>query len=83
MLEPLPEKVLVKPIDDEDVVNGIIISVKKQTKHITGEVIAVGSECPNVLVGDTVVFSKLGTVKFEEYLIIDYENILGTLKENK
>ena len=29
--------------------------------------------------GDIVVFGKVGVVKYEEHLIIDYENILGIM----
>lgn len=79
MFIPQPNKVLVSPISDESVVNGIITSFKKQVNHTIGEVISVGSECLNVTQGDIVVFGKVGVVKYEENLIIDYENILGIM----
>lgn len=83
MFVPLPNKVLVEPLPPEDNKNGIILHVKKQTKHELGRAVSVGSECLNVTQNDIVVFSKIGNAKYQEdnkeYLIIDYDNILGVL----
>jgi co-chaperonin GroES (HSP10) len=77
----LDRKILVQPIDDVQSVNGIILSVKKQTKHVMGKCISVGSECLNVTLGDTIVFAPIGAKKYKEMLVIDYDNVLGILSE--
>jgi len=83
--KPFPNKVLVKPINDEQEVNGIIIGLKKQTKHELGEVISVGEDCGSIKISDVIVFSKIHNAKYTEasvdYLIVDYDNILGILEK--
>jgi len=92
---PLGDRVLVKPVREEDkkTKSGIIIpeTIDKE-KPEQGKVIAVGEGkyengelvAPRVKVGDTIIFSKYSPdeikVEGEEYYILKEENILAIIK---
>jgi len=91
MLQPLGDRVLVKPLEaEEKSAGGIILPEKAQEKPREGEVIAVGPGKVNdegerrkmsVKVGDTVVYSEYGgtevTYEGTDYLLIDEGSILA------
>jgi len=91
MLQPLGDRVLVKPLEaEEKSAGGIILPEKAQEKPREGEVIAVGPGKVNdkgerkpmtVKVGDTVVYSEYGgtEIAYEgtDYLLIDEGSILA------
>jgi chaperonin GroES len=91
MLQPLGDRVLVKPLEaEEKSAGGIILPEKAQEKPREGEVIAVGPGKLNdkgerkeltVKVGDTVVYSEYGgteiTYEGTDYLLIDEGSILA------
>jgi chaperonin GroES len=91
MLQPLGDRVLVKPLEaEEKSAGGIILPEKAQEKPREGEVIAVGPGKVNdkgdrkamtVKVGDTVVYSEFGgtEISYEgtDYLLIDEGSILA------
>ncbi|MCE5240005.1 co-chaperone GroES [bacterium] len=91
MLQPLGDRVLVKPLEaEEKSAGGIILPEKAQEKPREGEVIAVGPGKVNdkgdrkvmtVKVGDTVVYSEYGgtEISYEgtDYLLIDEGSILA------
>src|SRR3990167_3204321 len=95
-IEPLYDKVVVKPLDAEEVTaSGIVLpdTVDKE-KPMQGEVIAVGpgkrldngDVAPvSVKVGDTVLFTKYAPdeveVDNEEYLVIEEDKILGIVRK--
>jgi chaperonin GroES len=95
-IQPLGDRVLVKPEDssDEKSPSGIIIpDTARKEKPERGVVIAVGAGkrtdrgdvLPmNVKVGDTIVFSKYGydevKVDDEDYYILSESNILAIVK---
>ena len=95
-IEPLQDKVVIKPLKEESVTqSGIVIpdTVDKE-KPMQGEVVAVG---PGVLkrdntrrpmsvkVGDIVLFTKYAPDEIEldneEYLVIEEEKILGIIRK--
>ncbi len=93
-LQPLGDRVVVKPLSEEDMKtpSGIYIPDTAKEKPQEGEVVAVGPGEPNekgekikpdVEKGDKVVYSKYGgtEIKFEgvEYLILSSRDILAKL----
>ena len=95
-IEPLNDKVVIKPLSQEEVTaSGIVLpdTVDKE-KPMQGEVIAVGpgkydedgKRMPmSVSVGDKVLFTKYAPdeveIDDEEYLVIDEDKILGIVKD--
>jgi chaperonin GroES len=91
MLQPLGDRVVIKPLEaEEKSAGGIILPEKAQEKPREGEVIAVGPGKFNdkgerkpmtVKKGDTVVYSEYGgtEITFEgtDYLLIDEGSILA------
>jgi chaperonin GroES len=90
-IQPLGDRVLVKPITvEEEIKGGIIIPDSAKEKPTTAEVLALGNGKKegevyefSVKVGDKVIISKYGgtQVKFEdeEYTIIREDDILGVI----
>ncbi|MFP4540155.1 MAG: co-chaperone GroES [Opitutales bacterium] len=89
-ITPLGDRVLVKPVtnEDEEVKGGIIIPDSAKEKPTTAEVLALGTGKKDgedyaftVKVGDRVIISKYGgtQVKYadEEYTILREDDILG------
>jgi len=93
-LQPLGDKIIVKPLEEKEVTKGgIVLPQTSKEKPEKGEVIAVGPgkllengkrAGLSVKVGDKVVFKKYGPdeIKIEdkEYLIISEEDILAVIK---
>ncbi len=95
-IEPLFDKVLIKPLSQEEVTaSGIVLpDTADKEKPMQGEVVAVGpgkrSESGQIVpvsvkVGDTVLFTKYAPdeveVDNEEYLVIEEEKILGIVRK--
>lgn len=94
-IQPLHDKVIIKPLNEEEVTeSGIVLpdTVDKE-KPMQGEVIAVGpgkmdesgKRIPmSVKKGETVLFTKYGPDEVEidgdEYLVIEEDKILGIVK---
>jgi len=92
-LEPLDDRVVVKPGEEEETTaSGIVIPDTAKEKPQEGEVVAVGpgrfedgDRVPmDVKAGDTVLYSKYGgtevKVKGEEYLVLSARDILAIVK---
>ncbi|UCH34653.1 MAG: co-chaperone GroES [Armatimonadota bacterium] len=91
MLQPLGDKVVVKPGPEEETTpTGIVLPDTAKKKPQEGEVVAVGSgklldngqRAPmQVKVGDTIIYSKYGGTEVDvdgtEYVILDEESILA------
>lgn len=88
-IKPLEDKVVVKPIKEEQTsASGLIIQRVSEEKPSEGIVVAVG---PGVIFGngsrleidlkpgDKVAYSKFTGVEFEEYLILPYRDILAVI----
>ncbi len=90
-ITPLADRVLVKPIEEEEQIKGgIIIPDSAKEKPTTAEVLALGNGKKegetyefSVKVGDRVIISKYGgtQVKFEdeEYTILREDDILAII----
>ena len=95
LLEPQNDRVLIKPIEeDEQMYGNIVIPDMGKERPEMGQVIAVGpgrqSEFGqyirvNAKVGDIVLVPKIGTIRIEfegdEYYITQDREILATVKE--
>lgn len=93
-IQPLSDKVLVKPLDAEAVTaSGIVLPQTVEEKPMQGKVIAVGpgklseegKRMPmSVKAGDTILFTKYSPdeveVDGEDYLVIEEEKILAVVK---
>ena len=95
-IEPLHDKVVVKPLSEEKVTaSGIVIpDTVNREKPMQGEVVATGpgkldehgKRMPmSVKVGDVVLFTKYAPdeveIDDEEYLVIEEEKILGIIRK--
>lgn len=85
MLRPLGKRVIIKRIEaEEKTASGILIPTQAKEKPQLAEVIAVGKEVEDILVGDKVVFKKfVGTeikVDGEEVTICDAADILAVME---
>jgi len=91
-VEPIGERVLVKPVEEDSrTASGIILPETAKEKPQQGIVIAVGEigyddeEEPAVKVGDKVMFAKYGgtdiEIEGEKYLILDLTDILARIKD--
>ena len=93
-LQPLGDRVVVKPLSEEDMKtpSGIFIPDTAKEKPQEGEVVAVGPGEPNdkgekikpdVETGDKVVYSKYGGTEIkvdgQEYLILSSRDILAKI----
>lgn len=94
-IRPLNDKVVVKPLKQEEVTKGGIVlpDTAREEKPEQGEVIAVGpgklldngQRAPlSVKVGDKVLFTKYAPdeidIDREKYLVIEEEKILGVVE---
>ena len=95
-IEPLYDKVVIKPLDEEEVTaSGIVLpeTVDKE-KPMQGTVVAVGEGRRTrrgqitplkVKVGDKVLFTKYAPdeveIDDEEYLVIEEDKILGIIRD--
>ncbi len=91
MLKPLGNRVLVRPLGEEETTSGgIVLPDTAKKKPLEGEIVAVGEGerlesgkvvPPPVQVGDIVVYPEFGgtevRVGTEEYLIVDADSILA------
>jgi chaperonin GroES len=85
-VQPLDERVLVKPIEQEEKVGSIIIPDTAKEKPMTGQVIAVGTdeELKKLLkAGDKVLFGKYAgeeiKINGEKHLIVSRTDILAKI----
>ena len=83
-VQPLDERVLVKPIEQEEKVGSIIIPDTAKEKPMTGKIVAVGTDDELkklVKVGDKVIFQKYAgeeiKVAGEKHLIVSRADILA------
>ncbi len=91
MLKPLEDKVVVKPIKEEQTSSsGLIIQRANEEKPSEGIVIAVGPGVTfgngtkleiDLKPGDKVMFSKYSGTEYEEYLILPYKDIFAVISE--
>jgi len=93
-LEPLEDRVVVKPEEEEETtVSGIVIPDTAKEKPQQGEVVAAGpgrfedgKRVPmDVKAGDKILYSKYGgtevKVEGEEYLVLSSRDILAIVKK--
>lgn len=92
-VKPLSDRVLVKPIEEEEkTASGIIVPDTAKQKPMRGKVVAVGAgKCNDegkriameVKVGDVVLYGKYSGTEFkidkEEYLILNENDILAII----
>jgi chaperonin GroES len=81
MFKPLGNRILVKPSEKEDMVNGLYIPDQLKTNPPRGEVVATGPECKDLKAGDFVYFNEHSgsPLKLDntEYLIMRETDIFG------
>jgi chaperonin GroES len=93
-LKPLEDRVVVKPIEEEETtLSGLVIPDTAKEKPTEGEVVAVGpgrfeegNRVPmDVKVGDRVVYSKYGgneyKYKGDEYVILQARDIYAVIEK--
>ena len=87
MLEPIGERLIIKPKSpDEKTKGGIILAKKDEDKQDTGTVIAVAKGNwveDDFKVGDVLVYQKYGPVEFthekEKYVIVHADEVLARI----
>jgi chaperonin GroES len=83
--KPLANRVLVfREEEANTTASGIIIPDNAKEKPLQGKVLAVGPDCEDIKVGDTIVFAKYtGTeivIDDKECLILASEDVLGIIE---
>ncbi len=85
-VQPLDERVLIKPIEQEEKVGSIVIPDTAKEKPMTGEVIAVGTDeelKKLIKKGDKVLFAKYAgeeiKINGEKHLIVPRDQILAKI----
>ncbi|HDP94810.1 MAG TPA: co-chaperone GroES [Candidatus Aminicenantes bacterium] len=86
-VQPLDDRVLVKPVEEEQQSSSIIIPDTAKEKPIVGEVKAVGTDeeiQKLIKVGDRVIFGKYAgeeiKLEGEKHLIISRSDLLGKIE---
>jgi len=86
-VQPLDDRVLVKPVEEEQKSGSIIIPDTAKEKPIVGKVIAVGTDeeiQKLIKVGDRVIFGKYAgeeiKLEGEKHLIISRSDLLGKIE---
>lgn len=93
MIKPLEDKVVVKPIKDEETTtsSGFILQRNADEKPSEGIVVAVG---PGIIFqngtkleidlhpGQKVAYSKYSGTEYEDLLILPYKDIFAVIEEN-
>lgn len=88
-VQPLDDRVLLKPVEAEDTTaSGIIIPDTAKEKPIIGEVVEVGTDedlQEIIKVGDKVLYAKYGgedlTIDNTEYKMVQRSDILGVVRD--
>jgi len=86
-IKPLGERIVVKPLKQEDKTEGGIYLPETASKERPqkGEVMAVGPDFEGVKKGDTVIFAKYGGTEVkiddEEYLVLGEDDVLALLED--
>lgn len=86
-IKPLGERIVVKPVEQEQKTKGGIYlpDTASKEKPQQGEVIAVGPDFKGVEVGDKVLFARYGGTEVkmdeEEYLVLGKDDVLAVLEE--
>ena len=86
-IQPLADRVLIKPAAAEEKIGGIIIPDTAKEKPLKGEVVAAGNGTKDeemiLKSGDTVLYGKYSgtevTVEDKKYLIVKQSDILAIL----
>jgi chaperonin GroES len=95
-LQPLSDRVIVKPLDaEEKTASGIIVPDTAKEKPMQGEIVAVGPGKVDeagkrikleVKIGDRVMYGKYAGTEFkhdkQDYLIMNENDILAVFKKN-
>jgi len=82
-IKPLGERIVVKPLRQEEKTEGGIHlpETASKDKPQQGEVIAVGSDFKGVKKGDTVIFAQYGGTEIkvdnDEYLVLTADDVLA------
>jgi len=82
-IKPLGERIVVKPLEQEEKTEGGIYlpDTASKDKPQRGEVIAVGPDFKGVKKGDKVIFAKYGGTEIkigkEEYLVLGADDVLA------
>jgi len=88
--QPLGDRVLLKVQEVETkTASGIYIPENaSQEKPTTAQVVAIGSEVKDVIVGDTIIYTKYAKyaevkIDSEDYLVMETSEVLGKFEETK
>ena len=88
-IQPLADRVLIKPAAAEEKIGGIIIPDTAKEKPLKGEVLAVGKGTKDeemvLKVNDTVLYGKYSGTELEldgeKYLIMRQSDVLAVIKQ--
>ena len=86
-LQPLADRVVARQAEAETkTASGFLLPEQVKTKIQVAEVLAVGKDVKEVIVGDRIVYSEYGPSRFkqdnDELLIIKEEDVLAVVKGN-
>ena len=84
-IKPIGERVIIRPSEVENTTAGGIIIPGSSNAPTKGEVLAIGSKCEEVKVGDMVFFESFATKEIkadtEDLLVLKEEDITAIIEE--
>jgi len=83
-IKPLADRVVaVREVAQTKTASGIYLPETSKEKPVVAEVVAVGSDVKNLVVGDKIVYKEYSTTELKidnvEYLIVKEEDVLATI----
>lgn len=87
-IQPLADRVLIKPAEAEEKIGGIIIPDTAKEKPLKGEIVATGNgtkdEEMNLKVGDQVLYGKYAGQELEfdgeKYMVMHQSDVIAIIK---
>ena len=76
MIKPLRDNIVIKEQEVESKKGDFYIPDSAKETPLLAEVLAVGKDVKDIEVGDTVIYKKFSTTKFNDVLIISEEDVL-------
>ena len=82
--KPLGDRLLVESVEESNTTaSGIIIPDNAKEKPNHAKVIAIGDKVDNIVVGDTIVYTKYSgtnlSLNQKEYIILELSDVLGVI----
>lgn len=79
-IKPIGERIVVELKKEEVTISGIILSGDTSDQDNVASVVAIGDIKADVKIGDKVIIKRSCGQKFEDYIIVDMEDVLAVVE---